>query len=180
MRAAEYSNSIISLRTAEPEAAVAPAVIALDTQAKYAVNPKALKRWADERLTLTVNDDGTVDALFRYEGTTCSNMGRTIRFDYRVTLGPREQGYPIRDEKCAPAPGDEGHKFMCRYMANAEHLMVAIDHEKPLLGQPLNDVLTWQRQATGAGCSCEPGDRKHKWGLVFETIHYALVQRDKV
>ena len=23
--------------------------------------------------------------------------------------------------------------------------MVAIDHEKPLLGQPLNDVLTWQR-----------------------------------
>ncbi len=56
--------------------------------------------------------------------------------------------------------------------------MVAIDHEKPLLGQPLNDVLSWQRPATGAGCSCEPADRKHKWGLVFETIHYALVQRD--
>ena len=34
---------------------------------------------------------------------------------------------------------------MCRYMTNAEHLMVAIDHEKPLLGQPLNDVLAWQR-----------------------------------
>jgi hypothetical protein len=177
--AAEYSNSVVSLQRAEPEATAAPAVVALDTQAKYAVNPKALKRWADERLTLSFNDDGTVNALFRYEGTTCSNMGRAIRFDFHVTLGPREQEYPIRDEKCAPAPGDEGHKFMCRYMANAEHLMVAIDHEKPLLGQPLNDVLAWQRQATGAGCSCEPGDRKHKWGLVFETIHFALVQRDR-
>jgi len=176
--ATEYSNSIISLRTIEPASQTTAPPVALDSQAKYVVNPKALKRWADERLSLTVADDGTVSALFRYEGTTCSNMGRAIRFDYHVTLGPREQGYPIRDQKCAPAPGDEGHKFMCRYMANAEHLMVAIDHEKPLLGQPLNDVLTWQRPATGAGCSCEPADRKHKWGLVFETIHYALVQRD--
>jgi hypothetical protein len=152
--------------------------VALEVNAKYAVNPKALSRWAEERLTLTETGDGGVQALFRYEGTTCSNMGRAIRFDFHVTLGPREMGYPIREEKCVPAPGDEGHTYMCRYMANAEHLMVAIDHEKPLLGQPLNDVLTWQRQATGAGCSCEPGDRKHKWGLVFETIHYALVQRD--
>ena len=68
---------------------------------------------------------------------------------------------------------------MCRYMNNAEHLMVAIDHEKPLLGQPLNDVLAWQRPATGAGCYCEPASRKHKWGLVLETIHYALVQQEK-
>jgi hypothetical protein len=177
--ATEYSNSIISLRTFEPAVQTAVTPVALDSQAKYVVNPKALKRWADERLSLTVAEDGTVHALFRYEGTTCSNMGRAIRFDYYVTLGPREEGYPIRDQKCAPASGDEGHKYMCRYMANAEHLMVAIDHEKPLLGQPLNDVLTWQRPATGAGCSCEPNDRKHKWGLVFETIHYALVQRDK-
>jgi hypothetical protein len=64
-------------------------------------------------------------------------------------------------------------------MVNAEHLMVAIDHDKPLLGHPLNDVLSWQRPTIGAGCYCEPVSRKHKWGLVFETIHYALVQRDK-
>ncbi|MGD0464416.1 MAG: hypothetical protein ABSB74_18180 [Tepidisphaeraceae bacterium] len=177
-RATGYSNSIISLRTAEPPPQAAAAV-ALDSQAKYVVNLQALKRWAEERLSLTAGEDGSVNALFRYEGTTCSNLGRAIRLDYHVTLGPREQGYPIRDQKCAPAPGDEGHTYMCRYMANAEHLMVAIDHEKPLLGQPLNDVLTWQRPATGAGCSCEAADRKHKWGLVLETIHYALVQRDK-
>jgi hypothetical protein len=63
---------------------------------------------------------------------------------------------------------------MCRYMNNAEHLMVAIEHERPLLGQKLNDVLTWQRPLDGAGCYCEPSSRKHKWGLVLETIHYAL------
>jgi len=54
--------------------------------------------------------------------------------------------------------------------------MVAIDQEKPLLGQRLNDVLTWQRAADSAGCYCEPASRKHKWGLVLETLHYALVQ----
>jgi hypothetical protein len=67
---------------------------------------------------------------------------------------------------------------MCRYMSNPEHLMVAIDHEKPLLGQPLNDVITWQRPVNNAGCYCEPSSRKHKCGLVLETIHYALVQRE--
>jgi hypothetical protein len=58
-------------------------------------------------------------------------------------------------------------------------LMVAIEQEKPLIGQPLNDVLAWQRNSTGASCYCEPASRKHKWGLVLETIHYALVQEEK-
>jgi hypothetical protein len=159
-----------------------PTAPSLDPAAKYTVNAKALRRWADERLTLAFDDDGTVEAKFRYEGITCRNMGRTMLFDYRVRLGPREDGYPIREQFCGPAPGDEGHTFMCRYMTNAEHLMVAIDHEKPLLGRPLNDVLTWQRSNTAAvasaGCYCEPASRKHKWGLVLETIHYALVQRE--
>jgi hypothetical protein len=148
----------------------------LDPAAKYSINVRALRRWADERLTLDVRDDGTVHALFRYEGTTCSNMGRAIRFDYRVALGPRSEGYPIREQRCDPASGDDGYTFMCRYMNNAEHLMVAIANERPLLGQKLNDVLAWQRPLSGAGCYCEPNDRKHKWGLVLETIHYALAQ----
>jgi hypothetical protein len=159
--------------------AIEVAVPSLDRGAKYEVNPKALRRWADERLKLTVHDDGSVDAIFRYEGTTCRNMGRAIVFDYTVKLGPREQGYPIREQTCVPAPGHDGYTFMCRYMSNAEHLMVAIDHEKPLLGQPLNDVLAWQRtRGVTASCYCEPASRKHKWGLVLETIHYALVQRE--
>lgn len=152
--------------------------IGLERNAKYAVNAKALKRWGDERLKLDIKPDGSVEAFFKYEGTTCSNMGRSFMFHYHVKLGPREQGYPIREQLCQPAPGDEGHTHMCRYMNNAEHLMVAIDREKPMLGSRLNDVLAWQRPLNGAGCYCEPASRKHKWGLVLETIHYALIQRE--
>ncbi len=68
---------------------------------------------------------------------------------------------------------------MCRYMNNAEHLMVAIDHEKPLIGQALVEVLTWQRPADMAGCYCEPASRKFKWGLVLETIHFTLVEMER-
>ena len=63
---------------------------------------------------------------------------------------------------------------MCRYMNNAEHLMVAIDQEKPLLGKPLAEVFTMPRPQTAPTCYCEPSARKHKWGLVLETIHWAL------
>lgn len=151
----------------------------LDPAAKYSINVKAMRRWVDERLTLDVREDGSIDALFQYEGTTCSNMGRAIRFDYKIKLGPRGEGYPIREQRCDPTRGDDGYTYMCRYMNNAEHLMVAIEREKPLLGQKLNDVLAWSRPLNGAGCYCEPNSRKHKWGLVLETIHYALVQREK-
>jgi hypothetical protein len=150
----------------------------LKPDAIYSINPKALKRWIDERLTLDAQDDGTIDAMFRYEGMTCTNMGRVMQFEYHVKLGPRESGYTILDQRCGPAADDEGHRFMCRYMNNKEHLMVAIDQEKPLLGQKLNDVLTWQRPASAPGCYCEPASRKHKWGLVLETIHYALANRE--
>jgi hypothetical protein len=179
VRSPEFSRREPINGNGDHETATELVQISLERNATYGVNAKALRRWADDRLTLDVKDDGSVEALFRYEGTTCSNMGRAFVFHYRVTLGPPDQGYPIRAQSCNPAPGDEGHTYMCRYMNNAEHLMVAIEREKPLLGQKLNDVLAWQRPTTGAGCHCEPASRKHKWGLVLETIHYALVQREE-
>jgi hypothetical protein len=63
---------------------------------------------------------------------------------------------------------------MCQYQTNAGPLMMAIDHEKPLLGQPLASVLAWRREPSPAGCYCDAASREHKWGLVLETIHYAL------
>jgi hypothetical protein len=151
----------------------------LDHDARYIVNRRALDRWSVERLTLRHAADGTIFAHFKYEGTTCSNTGRPLYFNYTVKLGRREHGYPLLEMLCAPAPGDDGHKYMCRYMSNPEHMMVAIDHEKPLLGRQLNEVLTWDRPRAGAGCYCEPSSRQHKWGLVLETIHHALVAHEK-
>ena len=150
----------------------------LDQDAAYSVNRRALKRWAEERLTLQVSQDGSLDALFRYEGTTCTNMGRPLTFHYTVKLGPRTEGYPIREQRCAPATGDTGHKAMCQYVENPETMMAAIDREKPLRGERLNAVLQWRREPSAAGCYCVASSRDHKWGLVLETIHYALVQKE--
>jgi hypothetical protein len=151
-------------------------VAVLDQDAEYSVNRKALKRWAEERLSIHANQDGSLSIVFRYEGTTCTNMGRSLAFDYHVSLGPRAQGYPILEQRCTPAAGDTGHQAMCKYLDNPEDLMTAIDREKPLSGERLNAVLTWQRKPSAAGCYCEPSSRDHKWGLVLETIHYALAQ----
>jgi hypothetical protein len=141
---------------------------------RYSVSLKALKRWSDDRLTLTRRTDGTIDAVFHYEGTTCTNMGRPLKFDYLVTVGPREEGYPIRDQRCQPSRGDEGYTSMCRYLTDPTELMTSIASEQPLNGQPLDEVMRWARPASPAGCYCEPASRQHKWGLVLETIHYAL------
>jgi len=146
----------------------------------YNVNPRALERWAAQRLTLEPRPDGTVIARFRFDGTTCSNMGRPLAFDYLVTLGPRESGYPLLDQQCGPAPNDEGHRAMCQYIAAPDALMASIESEKPLSGRPLDEVLTWRRPASPAGCYCDAGSRQHKWGLVLETIHYALHKNGKL
>ena len=66
---------------------------------------------------------------------------------------------------------------MCAYLTDdAAALMNAIAHEKPLLGCPLDDVLTWPRAAAPSGCYCAPESRAHKWGLALEAIHFALAQ----
>ena len=144
----------------------------------HRVNVKALKRWARERLNLKIREDGAVDAAFRYEGSTCTNMGRPLMFDYHVRLGRREDGYPIQAQSCAPATGDLGHTFMCRYIDGRERLMTAIKEEKPLLGRPLREVLSWNRPSIAASCYCDAAAREHKWGLVLETIQYALDRRE--
>lgn len=151
----------------------------LNHEAKYSVNSRALRKWSGERLSLGELPDGSVEARFRYEGTTCSNLGQPLAYDYFVKLAPSAQGYRILETKCQPAPGDNGHKCMCEYLREPEKLGHAIAEEKPLLGRPLQDVLTWQRLATPAGCYCDAAARDYKWGLVFEVIHYALVQHEQ-
>lgn len=161
-----------------PEPAVV-IVAPLTHGATYSINAKALRRWVGERLALHEHEDGTIAARFRYEGTTCSNMGRAFEFHYDVTLAPREDRYRVLAQACAPAPNDEGHRLMCGYRSAADPLMSAIAEEQPFIGRPLDDVLGWWRAAGGPTCYCEGESRAQKWGLVLETIHYALVQREQ-
>ncbi len=151
----------------------------LTRDAKYSVNSRALQKWSRERLDLKTLSDSSVEALFRYEGTTCSNMGVPLEFHYRLKLGPARQGYKINHAACAPAPGDTGHAKMCAWIENPEKIRRDLAAESPLLGRPLDDVLSWQREFSPSGCYCDAAARTHKWGLVLEVIHYALVQREK-
>jgi hypothetical protein len=68
---------------------------------------------------------------------------------------------------------------MCQYIRDGERLLADIDGDKPLLGRPLDEVLSWPRASATAGCYCEPASREHKWGLVLETVHYALTRIER-
>src|SRR5262249_5321389 len=70
----------------------------LNLSATYSTHVRALKRWADERLKFKCHPDGSLEAFFRYDGTTCTNMGRPLAFDYRVKLGPKHERYPIVEQ----------------------------------------------------------------------------------
>ncbi len=167
------------LQSGRAENGDTPGLSGLDHQAKYTVNARALQKWSTERLRLKILPDNSVEVSFRYEGTTCSNLGTPLEFDYRVKLGPREDGYRVVDAVCGPAPGDLGHTQQCEYLADAEPFMRAIAEDKPLLGRPLSEVFAWERPYNPSGCFCDATRRAHKWGLVFEVTHYALVERAK-
>ena len=145
----------------------------------YSVSEKALARWAKERLELKPLSDGGVEAVFHYEGTTCMNTGHKLEFDYRVKLGPANEGYPIREQSCTPAASDTGSGRMCEYQNKGPALLAEIDAERPMNGEPIANVLYWRRPQSPAGCYCEPASRLHKWGLALETIHYALGNRSR-
>ena len=149
----------------------------LKMDAKYTINPRALEKWSKERLQLEFFRDGAIEAIFHYEGTTCSNMGRALAFDYRVKLAPSGDHHRILEMHCAPAPGDTGHQCQCEYLNNAEGFMRNLAVEKPLLGRPLDEVLNWRRVYDPSGCYCDVTRREHKWGLVLEVIHFALCRR---
>jgi hypothetical protein len=149
----------------------------LNLAARYSVNPRALRKWSQERLVLQWLNNGMVEARFRYEGTTCSNLGRPLAYDYVIKLDATD--YRILAATCASAPGDTGHAAMCEFINNDERLSSAIATENPLAGKSLNDVLMWKRAFSPAGCYCDAESRMHKWGLVLEVIHYALAKREQ-
>ena len=120
----------------EPSNGKALSESVLTQNAKYSVSQKALQKWSEERLQLNFLNDNSIEAKFRYEGTTCSNMGRKLEFDYQIKLSSQEEGYKITRLDCSHSNNDDGYKFMCEYLRNPEELMNKIENEKPLFGKP--------------------------------------------
>ncbi len=153
-----------------------PATEPLTRDARYSVNARALRKWSAERVQLHAGEDGRVEAVFRFDGTTCSNMGQALAFDYRVSLSGPQEGYRLLESSCAPAAGDDGHQYSCSYLSDPDRHLRELAGEKPLLGRPLDEVLYWTRTPASAGCHCTADSRAHKWGLALEAIHFSLVQ----
>ena len=140
------------------------------------MSTRALEKYARQRLPLSLLPNRSVAAHFRYDSTTCSNMGRPLAVDYHVCLSSPEDGLRITKERCVPAPADTGRACMCEYLASGESLIPTIAAEHPLLGRPLDDLLRWERDSSSAGCFCEPAARGHNWGLALEVLHYTLAK----
>lgn len=171
-----YRRARYRFGPATRESVAAPAAEETE-QPRYSVNLRALQRWARERVTLEERANGSIAASFRFDGTTCSNMGVPLSFEYRVTLAPESRGLVIREATCRPVAGDDGYQSMCAYISDAEGLMRAIAAERPLVGSPLDDVFAWEREPVSTGCYCDAPARSHKWGLALEAIHFALAER---
>jgi len=146
----------------------------LTSNVKYSVNPKALEKWSKEKLRLNFCEDNSVEAKFCYQGSTCSNMGHSLMFEYHIKLGSPEENYKINFLECKPV--DDGYKFMCEYIKEPNQFMKIMNKEKPYLGKSFYEVIDWKRQFSPEGCYCKSESREHKWGLAFEVLHYALTE----
>ncbi|MBX3427901.1 MAG: hypothetical protein KF688_19635 [Pirellulales bacterium] len=146
----------------------------------YAFPLKTLSLWRTKRLTITgggsAGDSGrSVAAVFRFDGSTCTNMGVPLAFEYRVEL-QRELGgaYRIVGCDCAPAADRPGYQSMCRYLDAPRQYMDELAAYRPLVGSLLDEALAWNPPTSPAGCLCSQASQDHKWRAVFHTIHFAL------
>jgi hypothetical protein len=147
--------------------------------AGYGFPERALEKWTRERLTVSRPDLGRIDAAFRFDGKTCTNLGRALAIDYRVALRTAA-GAAARIEalRCAPAAGDAGHRATCAFIADPEGFPALLAETPPLIGASLDDALAWSPDSSPSGCLCQPSSRSHKWRLVLHTLHFALARAE--
>jgi hypothetical protein len=141
---------------------------------RYTVNVRALEKWAAERLECSLRSDGTVDAVFRFDGTTCSNLGRPFTFAYRASFATGSGEPVLVGAQCAPVDGDRGHRSTCAYLADATQLERALAAETPTPGRTLSELIEAEPGHVVSGCLCGAGQRAHKWRLALETMHFAF------
>ncbi len=142
----------------------------------YALPARTLERWASRRLTVTEAGDGRLHARFRFDGTTCSNMGLPLAFDFEVELARETDTHRVLACRCAPAAGDTGHRSMCGYLTAPEEFMNAIQEAPVWTGRTLDELMAWAPETSLTGCLCTRASRDHKWRVFIQTLHYALGQ----
>ena len=151
-----------------------PAVLK-HSPANYAFPEKALMRWRDERLTITAGRNKHLSAVFRWDGSTCTNLGMPLAFDYEVAIThENDAGYRIVSSACKPIEKHTGYQSMCAYHDDSQRFMDQLRQYCPLEGKLLHESLSWDPPTSPAGCLCTRASQDHKWRIVLQTIHFAL------
>jgi hypothetical protein len=151
----------------------------VQTPSEYAFPAKALTLWRSKRLQLAVQPNQEIRARFRFEGSTCSNLGVPITIDYHIYLERNGgDGYRVTHSSCKPADGDVGVRSTCAYLDNPALHMAEMDSYQPLIGMRLDDALAWNPPISQSGCLCSQAAQNHKWRIVLQTIHFALVNHE--
>ena len=148
-------------------------------QGNYAFPEKTLIRWRDKRLKVIAQPENELLAQFRFDGSTCTNMGIPLAFDFEVRLKKEENGeHQILSSSCEPSAEHTGYQNMCAYLDKPERYMAQLKSHQPLVGEPLSKALTWQTPTSPAGCLCTRASQDHKWRIVLQTLHFALEEHE--
>ena len=93
----------------------------------------------------------------------------------RDARAPRRGLSDSRAGRARRRPATTGTRYMCEYMSERETADGG-DRRGEAACRPAarRRARGGTRPAIAAGCYCEADSRQHKWGLVLETIHYAL------
>jgi hypothetical protein len=152
----------------------APRLSETPVSGRYGYPEKALRRWAKSLLTLDHREDGVARGRFRFDGSTCTNGGIPLAFEYEVELSPSTDGRRLLSMTCRPVSKNTGYEAMCSVRENEAAFWRALSAETPFLGHPLAEALDWNPPTNPAACLCTSENRDHKWRMVLHTLHYAL------
>ena len=144
---------------------------AASQQPAYAVNEKALRAWATQRLRRERRADGGMTYSFTVSGSTCNNMGVALEVVMTVDIGADGR---IEAACSRPAAGDSGCDAMCAAGCEARAFFAHVGGCPEVLGLTLSEAafLEWEPEASG--CFCTDGNRRHKWRNLFHVLHYAV------
>jgi hypothetical protein len=137
---------------------------------KYAIAETALRRWASQRLRCEPRADGGAVYTFAMSGSTCNNMGVPLEVLMTVSVDARGR---IESATSQPAPADTGCSAMCAANCNGRQFFADCGQCDEAIGLTLHQAASRDWQAEPSGCFCTPGNRRHKWRNVFQTLHYA-------
>ena len=141
----------------------------------YSFPERALSKWSLERLSLTQHPGGRLDARFRFDGTTCSSLGRPFALNFDVELrADGAEGYRIIACTCEPVEGDTGHQAMCASRTRPGSFLNTLRAAPTLRGRLLEEAAHWSPTASPGACMCLRSDQNHKWSMVFQTLHHRL------